>query len=334
MNLKRAIFLSAALLFGVQTNAATKPQKEKPVEPAAAAPTPAPAIGTVVVPTEKIKALGKVLEMTRVMKVREYFQGPGNLIGVAVDFTVTNSDENAPKGLLFFTDPDARYMITGAILDMQSRSNVLGELAMKYFPNDKTGFSTEMLADMLKVPAGIVEKSAMAKGKSSRTLAEEEVTPAVLAKLPYIHDGPVDAKKVVYGLIDMHCVHCRRAFAESEDIRKALGPNGAIRWVPMSIGGNVSTMAAAYIVGSENPATALREYLGDDRALEKLRAGLDRPDVKKALAKGSIRGEIVLRLVSNLQIVSTPTFLVHNAKGKLRGVSGYGGPQAIARMFK
>jgi len=306
-------------------------------------------------PPDGAKRLAKIMSISSRMTIRDFFQGPGSLVGVVLDpikgtepattfdkpklpegVTQTakgvtqNGKSPIPSGMIIFVDPSGRYMVAGMIIDMSNGSNLMAELSQKYFPKDNNPISmaeaVEGMKELAQVPAPGEPLSAKAKRKKN-------LTEAKVASLPLIHDGPAKAKHIVYAFIDPNCSHCQQAVREAAKMKEA-DPDLAIRWILIGLGGNPSVIAAGSIMGSKDRLHAMVEYMKDDKAIEKLRLKLADPAFKKLVATGVFQVEKSMEYADMLGVDSTPLFIAFKKGEEPRTLIGYPGSTQVNGLFK
>ncbi len=245
-------------------------------------------LAALVLPAQAQEAVKPTPELEKAMsrfngalKVEAWFRGPGNLTGVAARFN--------GQPMVFFTDPEGRYMLTGAAVEMNSGKNLIAEATTKYFAN--FGIAAKALS-----PLPSPEKSSIDKAKLTRFTA--------------IHQGSGKSGKVAYVIFDFGCEYCMSLYHAIS--KESL--TGEIRWVPVALSGDVAATKAALAIGfgKMDAALALEGKQLKDVVLES----------KEALGRGALAVENNTVLSKDMNIGTTPYF-IYEVKENLFVHSGY-----------
>lgn len=163
-------------------------------------------------------------------EVKGYFDGPGNLIGVAIEIM-------PGKGFIAYFDPSGETMITGMALDMRNERNLTAEADTAFFQTPLPRSGNDI----------------------------QEMAGDVLQALPAIVEGDPAASKVLYVLFDFQCPHCRQLHQRlQQEIDK-----GATRvhWIPVAFTGDKAASKAAYALGDIGDTSSLASlFVTDDIA--------------------------------------------------------------------
>jgi hypothetical protein len=251
-------------------------------------PAAAEAIETMTPPKETVSAMKKLEPH---MSVEGWFKGPGNLVGVAARF----------KGqpMVFFTDPQGKYMVTGTAVDLQSGANMIAEATVKYFAPD-----IQKVAGSQPFPNPV--KSAIG--------AEE------LARLQGISQGDKASGNKAYVIFDFGCKYCMKLY-ETVGKEKI---SGEIVWLPVTMSGEASTTKAALALGLGKMDTVAKlngRALTDAVVLN-----------KEALGRGALAAETNTNFVKQHNLGSTPYFFF-SKNGVLMEHDGYANADGIIRAL-
>lgn len=200
--------------------------------------------------------------------VKGYFQGPGNLIGVASLF--------AGKPMIFFYDPDGRWMVSGIAIDTATGKNLVAEASSHFFKGGQNSLSETALP----------------------TPTKSSVTAGELADLAFFEEGAAKRKSKAYVFFDFDCVHCGNLY---KALRGSVGSiTGALRWVPISLSGRPGSETRAALVLGGIPMDDVFAMKDAD-----LQEAVTRH--KAAFAKGALALERNMSFASGT-IKTTPTF--------------------------
>lgn len=228
------------------------------------------------------------------MKIEGWFKGPGNLLGAAARLN------NQP--LVFFTDPEGRYMVSGVAIDTMTGKNITMEATAQFFGKEAAGDNKAAQGSVLPNPAKL-------------NMPKED-----LMQLKGITQGNPAAKAKAYIIFDFACSHCMNAYAALS--KESL--SGQIVWVPVSFSGEVATSKSALAAG-----------LGKMDAV----VGLSGKELrafmlanKTALAKGALIVENNTSLAEKNEITSTP-FFIYERNGTWYSHEGYASAQGLANAL-
>lgn len=248
-----------------------------------------------------------------------YFQGPGNLIGVA-------SAGKDQTGVIFFLDPSAEHMLAGVVIGLKDQSNYLTDAAIELLPNTalaRAAKDENAKIDRLRSQLQTGPKVG-ADGKpvmTAKPLQLQVPTSAPLDEMAYVEVG--QGSKLVYAFIDPLCGHCQRAWRELYDNPL---PDVRIRWTLISLGSPASTQLGAGILGSpERPAALVKA----------MRGGEKNAFTKEIVAKGVLLLEHNMRFAELLQLDGTPLFVrAGNDNAVLSRVDGYPGRDGLVAWLQ
>lgn len=237
-------------------------------------------------PTKDVEQALK--KLAPLMTVESYFIGPGNLIGVAARYN--------GQPLVFFTDPEGQYMVTGAAVELATGRNLIAEAAVRHFA---ASISTPNPSE----PAFPSPKKSAVDAKT-------------LGELHGISQGDGATGKKAYVMFDFGCEHCLRLY---ESLAK-LKLSGEIVWVPITYSGEVATTKAALAVGTKKmDVMALSgRRLTDAVVLN-----------KEALGRGAIWAEANTNFAKEINVTSTPHFFFFK-NGVLMEHEGYANVAGVA----
>jgi len=242
-----------------------------------------------VVPPKEAEVALKKLE--GVMKIQGWFKGPGNLVGVAARFN--------GQPMVFFTDPQGRYMLSGAAVDLTTGKNLIAEATAQYFAGEAEGAN---------------RSSAL---PSPTKIGMDKIT---LENFKGISQGKGVSGKKAYVIFDFACGHCMRLY-QSLSKEKI---NGEIKWVPVTFSGNEATSQAALALGMgkiDSVANLSGKALIDAIVVN-----------KEALGRGALSAENNTRLAQEQKITSTPYF-IYERSGVLVGHEGYASLSGLAQAL-
>lgn len=217
-----------------------------------------------------------------------WFKGPGNLVGVAARFN--------GEPLVFFTDPQGQYMLSGTAVNLESGSNLIASATVKYFAPE-------------------VEKSG--SGKPLPNPVKSGITADTLNKLQGLSQGDRTTGSKAYVIFDFGCKYCMKLYESLSKEKVA----GEIVWIPVTMSGEASTTKAALALG-----------LGKmDRVVDLSgRALVDAVILnKEALGRGALAAEANSNFVKQHNIHSTP-YIFFSKNGVLMEHDGYANTAGLA----
>lgn len=242
-----------------------------------------------------------------VLNGAKFFEGPGNLIGVVTFYP------NHDKPAVLYVSPDGRVVFLGMAVDTVTNKNLTAEAASQFAPGSALAISGEKAA-YVGAPGGAITNGTLAAGVAPQPGPDDPVptamaTPAALAQLAYIETGSGD--RIVYAFVDPLCKYCQTAHTEISGWQKA-GGRTRVRWVPVSLGNEQSTLRAAQALGERSPVALTAMFKGS-------------PIVQSLIAKGGLPLDTNLQFIASaLPIHATPVF-VYVDGGKVVAKTGFGG---------
>lgn len=222
------------------------------------------------------------------LAVLGWFKGPGNLVGVAARFN--------GEPLVFFTDPQGKYMLSGTAVNLESGNNLIASATVRYFAPE-------------------VEKTG--SGKPLPNPVKSEITTDTLSKLQGISQGDRTSGYKAYVIFDFGCKYCMKLYESLSKEKVA----GEIVWIPVTMSGEASTTKAALALG-----------LGKmDRVVDLSgRALVDAVILnKEALGRGALAAEANSNFVKQHNINSTP-YIFFSKNGVLMEHDGYANTAGLA----
>ena len=213
--------------------------------------------------------------------IEKWFKGPGNLLGVAARV--------GEEPLVFFTDPEGAYMISGAVINIHSGENMLAQATTQFFGSKAVASTTAS-----PLPSPETSKLSLNDMKG----------------LKWVSQGKAVSGNVAYIIIDFACGHCVNLY-------KAISQKpikGEIRWVPVTLSGEVATTKAALALGTGDIGRYV-SIASDDLIA-------DVSSKKKALMTGALAAESNTKLIASINITSTPHFIYQSGTARLEH-SGY-----------
>jgi len=230
-------------------------------------------------PSKEVVAALKKLEPH--MSVSGWFKGPGNLLGVAARFN--------GEPLVFFTDPQGKYMLSGTAVNLENGSNLIAAATVKYFaPDVEKAGSSQPLPNPVK----------------------SSITSDTLNKLQGLSQGDRTSGAKAYVIFDFGCKYCMKLYESLSKEKIA----GEIVWIPVTMTGEASTTKAALALGLGKMERVVNL---DGRAL------VDAVVLnKEALGRGALASEANSNFVKAHNINSTP-YIFFSKNGVLMEHDGY-----------
>lgn len=230
-------------------------------------------------PGNEVVAAMKKLEPH--MAITGWFKGPGNLVGVAARFN--------GEPLVFFTDPQGKYMLSGTAVNLENGSNLIAAATVKYFTPE-------------------VEKAG--SGQPLPSPVKSAITSDTLNKLQGISQGDRTKGDKAYVIFDFGCKYCMKLY-ESVSKEKIAGE---IVWIPVTMTGEASTTKAALALGlgKMDRVVALNGRALVDAVILN----------KEALGRGALAAEANSNFVKQHNINSTP-YIFFSKNGVLMEHDGY-----------
>ncbi len=225
---------------------------------------------------QAMKKLGPTLQ------VQSWFKGPGNLTGVAARYN--------GQPMVFFTDPKAEFMLTGAAVQLASGRNLIADATLHFFSKPTDG-GTSALA----LPNAL---------KSSVSMQS-------LSTVGYIRQGLARSGRVAHIFFDFGCGHCIALYGAIA--REKI--NGEIRWVPIALSGELATTKAALALGLGRIDSVISL---DAKALTSKIASH-----KEEFGRGALIVERNSSIAQGLNIEATPHFIFER-NGALFEQAGFG----------
>lgn len=208
-----------------------------------------------------------MLKFGGALKVEGWFKGPGNLTGVAAKFN--------GQPMVFFTDPEGRYMLTGTAVDITNGKNLIAEATARYFAN-----------------FGMKRGEAAALPVPKKT----SIRPEELNGLASVRHGNARTGKVAYVLFDFECEHCMALYHAIA----AQKPSGELRWIPVAFSGEAAASKAALALGAGRMDSVV--------SLEGKSLADSVKKNKAALGRGALLLEKNMQFLQSHNIGSTPRF--------------------------
>lgn len=226
-----------------------------------------------------------------------YFAGPGNLTGV-----VTKGKDGKPA--VFYVSPDGVYVVIGLAMDVATGRNLTAEAVVQFFPNSTLGQAGQQLLNATAVPPA-------PKAGPGDPVPAAGVTPASFDKLAYIETGA--GPSVIYALVDPQCKHCQNAHQQIVEWQQK-GGRTRVRWIPVSLGNEVSSLRAAQALAEGSPAALSAMFKEGAAAMP-----------KDKVTKGATLLTANMQFIeTSLPITATPVFIFPDG-GKVVAKTGFGG---------
>lgn len=206
-----------------------------------------------------------------------YFQGPGNLIGIA------GVMRQSKAGFVGYMDPDARWLVGGTAFDLENSFELTRAAAMQLLPNTKLGLSAQR--DVSKVKEHVAAKAGI-------TTYGVTIQPTDLVLLQSVDQNSHSGNRQVWLIADLSDPHSKAIF------KKVATKAITVHWVPAGKSSAAKTVGAS-MLGAKVPLTALNEYMTQNKLEE---SGRDVPS-------GTVRYQQNEALLRKANIKSLPVFV-------------------------